>query len=232
MRLRSVWPPVVIAVVSGAVFIALTVAVTTTARLGLDAQAFDVARDLRAPWLDSVARVITTLGLIAIIGPVVLIGAVPLVRDGHRARAAALVAGAALAWATVWITKTAVGRHRPPLPLVHTSGESFPSGHAANSVAWIALAIALTIVIRTRGWRWAALVAGALLTVLVGLTRIYLRAHYASDVLAGEALAVTCYALATTVAIGWTARGRAVGSINDAAAPVRASAASRPRPGG
>ena len=39
--------------------------------------------------------------------------------------------------------------------------------------------------------------AGALLTVLVGLSRIYLRAHYASDVLAGEALAVAMYALAT-----------------------------------
>jgi undecaprenyl-diphosphatase len=221
MRLRSVWPPVAIAVAAGAVFIALTVAVTTTAHLGLDAQAFDVARDLRAPWLDSVARVITTLGLFAIVGPAVLIGAVPLVRDGHRARAAALVAGAALAWATVWITKTAVGRHRPPLPLVHTSGESFPSGHAANSVAWIALAIALTIVIRTRGWRWAAVGAGLLLTVLVGLTRIYLRAHYASDTLAGEALAVTGYALATAVAMGWTGRRRDVGSVSDAAVTAR-----------
>jgi undecaprenyl-diphosphatase len=232
MRLRSVWPPVAIAVVSGACFIALTVAVTTTAHLGLDAQAFDVARDLRAPWLDSVARVITVLGLIAIVGPVVLLGAVPLVREGQRARAAALVTGAALAWATVWIAKTAVGRHRPPFPLVHTSGESFPSGHAANSVAWIALAIALTIVIRTRGWRRAALAAGVLLTVLVGLTRIYLRAHYASDVLAGEALAVTCYALATAVSIGWMARHRAVGSVGDAPAPVTAGAASRPRSGG
>jgi membrane-associated phospholipid phosphatase len=32
--------------------------------------------------------------------------------------------------------------------------------------------------------------------VLVGLTRIYLRVHYLSDVLAGEAFAVAMYALA------------------------------------
>jgi len=37
--------------------------------------------------------------------------------------------------------------------------------------------------------------------VLVGLSRIYLRAHYASDVLAGEALAVAMYALAALVAV-------------------------------
>jgi membrane-associated phospholipid phosphatase len=224
MRLRSVWPALAIAAFSGAVFAALTVAVTTSAHLGLDARAFHVARDLRAPWLDSVVRVITTFGLFAIVGPAVLIATVPLVGDRHRARAAALVAGAVLAWASVWIAKIAVGRPRPPAPLVRSSGESFPSGHAANSVAWTALAIALTIVIRTRGGRWTAVAAGALLTVLVGLTRIYLRVHYASDVLAGEALAVTCYALATAVALGWTERRRgAVGSVTGAPGPVSAS---------
>jgi membrane-associated phospholipid phosphatase len=35
----------------------------------------------------------------------------------------------------------------------------------------------------------------------VGLSRIYLRAHYASDVLAGESLAVTMYALAAIAAL-------------------------------
>ena len=223
MRLRSVWPSVAIAVVSGAVFIALTVAVTTTAHLGLDAQAFDLARDLRTPWLDSVARAITTLGLFAVVGPAVLVAAVPLVCHGHRARAAALAAGAVLACATVWIAKIAVGRPRPGAPLVGTSGQSFPSGHAANAVAWTALAIALTIVIRSRGGRWAALAVGVLVTVLVGLTRIYLRAHYASDVVAGDALAVTCYALAVAVARGWTERRGGVGSVSEAAEPVTAS---------
>ena len=42
--------------------------------------------------------------------------------------------------------------------------------------------------------------------MLVGLSRIYLRAHYASDVVAGEALAVAMYALATIGAVTWQAR--------------------------
>ena len=55
--------------------------------------------------------------------------------------------------------------------------------------------------------RIAAVAAGALLTVLVGLSRIYLRAHYASDVLAGEALATAMYALATIGTLAWQKRG-------------------------
>lgn len=103
---------------------------------------------------------------------------------------------------------------------METSGQSFPSGHAANSVAWTALAIALTIMIPSRGARWAVVAAGVLVTVLVGLTRIYLRAHYASDVVAGEALAVTCYALSVAVARGWTERRDGVASVNEGAEPV------------
>jgi len=89
---------------------------------------------------------------------------------------------------------------------VHTSGQSYPSGHAANSVGYLALAIALTVAIPSRIGRVAAVAAGALLTVLVGLSRIYLRAHYASDVLAGEALAVAMYALAAIGTIAWQSR--------------------------
>lgn len=180
-------------------FGALTIAVTTSDSLGLDSRAFQTARDLRAPWLDHVARIVTTMGLIAIVGPAILVSAALLARHGRRGRATALVVGAALTWITVWIVKAIVDRPRPPAPLVHTAGESYPSGHAANSVGWLAIALALTVAIPDRGGRVAAVTAGVLLALLVGLSRIYLRAHYASDVLAGEALAVAMYGLAATV---------------------------------
>lgn len=181
-----------------AAFAALTIAVTTSDSLGLDSKAFQTAADLRTPWLDHVARIVTTMGLFAIVGPAILVSAVLLVHRGHRGRATALVAGAALTWITVWIVKAVVDRPRPPAPLVHTAGESYPSGHAANSVGWLAIAIALTVTIPDRGGRVAAVAAGLLLAVLVGLSRIYLRAHYASDVLAGEAVGVAMYGLAVT----------------------------------
>ena len=185
-----------VASIALAVFAALTVAVTSQQSLGFDSWAFRIANDLRAPWLDTVARVVTTMGLIAIVGAAVVIGGAFLAGRGHRARGAVLIVSAALVWASVWVVKWLVDRPRPPGALVHTAGQSYPSGHAANAVGWLALALALSIVIPTRRARIAAIVAGALLTVLVGLSRIYLRAHYASDVLAGEALAVAIYALA------------------------------------
>jgi undecaprenyl-diphosphatase len=106
----------------------------------------------------------------------------------------------------VWITKAAVDRPRPPAPLVHTSGQSYPSAHAANSVGWLALALALAVMSASRCGRLVAVAAGALLMVLVGLSRIYLRAHYASDVLGGEALAVAMYAVAATAVLAWRER--------------------------
>ena len=186
---------VAVAGIAAAVFIALTVIVCRSSSLEIDARAFTIARDLQAPWLTHAARILTTFGLIAIAGPAVLIAAGLLARAGHRARAIALLTGAALTWVSVWITKWAVDRPRPPSPLVHTSGQSYPSGHAANAVAWLALAIGLAALLRTRRARGITIALGAALTLIVGLTRIYLRAHYASDVVAGYALAVTAYAL-------------------------------------
>jgi membrane-associated phospholipid phosphatase len=194
------------ALVAGAVFVVLTIAVSSGPPLGLDTRAFQIAHDLRAGWLDHAARVITHLGLFAIVGPVVALGGAFLFLRGHRARAVALVLGVGLTWVATQITKSAIDRPRPPAPLVHTTGASYPSGHAANSIGWLALAVALSVVLPTRGWRVFAITAGALIAALVGLSRIYLRAHYASDVLGGEALAITVYSLAALGALAWLAR--------------------------
>jgi membrane-associated phospholipid phosphatase len=215
---------VVVAVTAITVFVVLTIAVTGSSSLALDSRAFQIAEDLRTPWLDDTARLVTKLGLIAIVGSAVLLGAALLTRHRDHARAGALVLGAALAWISVWIVKSVVDRPRPPDPLVHTSGQSYPSAHAANSVGWLALAIALIVAIPTRGRQIAAITSGALLALLVGLSRIYLRAHYASDVLAGQALAVAMYALATIGAIVCQARhDSAIAGQPTASAPTAAT---------
>jgi membrane-associated phospholipid phosphatase len=184
-----------VALIGAAVFTVLTILVSTGDTHGLDTSAFDAIDHVRAPWLDRTAKVITNLGLLVFVGPAVLLAAAALFRAGRRGRAVALVLGATLTWAGVWITKWAVDRPRPAAPLVHTAGQSFPSGHAANSVGWFALGLALTVLLSSRGARVAIVTAGALLALLVGLSRIYLRAHYISDVIAGEALAITMYSV-------------------------------------
>lgn len=87
-------------------------------------------------------------------------------------------------------------RTRPPMPLVETTSWSFPSGH---SVAGAAIAVALVIVLlpagpRRRNFEMLAAAFG----VLMALSRVYLRAHWLSDVASGAALGAA-------VAIGFAA---------------------------
>jgi len=63
---------------------------------------------------------------------------------------------------------------------------SFPSGHAMGSMtlAWVVVLLCW----HTR-WRWPVMIAAAMFTLLVGLSRVYLGVHYPSDILAGWAAA-------------------------------------------
>lgn len=77
-------------------------------------------------------------------------------------------------------------RARPPQSLVETSTWSFPSGH---SVATAAIAISLVIVLVKAGPRRRNLeMLAAAIAVVMALSRVYLRAHWFSDVAAGAAL--------------------------------------------
>jgi membrane-associated phospholipid phosphatase len=82
--------------------------------------------------------------------------------------------------------KASYARPRPPLPLVETTGYSFPSGHA---VAGAAIAISLVVVLVPVGPRMRNLemIAGAF-AVIMGISTVYLRAHWLSDAVAGVAL--------------------------------------------
>ena len=82
--------------------------------------------------------------------------------------------------------KALTDRPRPPDPLVDTNSASFPSGHAiAASVTALGLVVVLVPPGRRRT-RWT--VAAALFAAAVAMSRTYLAAHWASDVVAGAAI--------------------------------------------
>jgi undecaprenyl-diphosphatase len=126
-------------------------------------------------------------------------------------RAAALLL---LAWRTHWLrlaafalavltselfigpVKAALDRPRPPGSLIETSAASFPSGHA---IATAVTAVGLVLVLAQPGpsrWRWE--VNAVVFTSIMALSRVYLRAHWLSDTVAGALLGAG-------LALGWPA---------------------------
>ncbi|GAA3956393.1 phosphatase PAP2 family protein [Hymenobacter algoricola] len=87
------------------------------------------------------------------------------------------------------LLKNVYNRSRPLLPLVSASGLSFPSGHAMISASFYGLLIYLVQTHIRHQAKLRHTLSGLLilLILLIGLTRVYLRVHYASDVLAGFA---------------------------------------------
>ena len=85
------------------------------------------------------------------------------------------------------VVKNLVQRHRPVFtdPLVTLSTYGFPSGHTAASTLLYGALTAYWLRHGDGSARPAALIAGPLIIVLVGLSRIYLGVHYLSDVIAG-----------------------------------------------
>lgn len=84
------------------------------------------------------------------------------------------------------------GRERPLIPLLEpVGGLSFPSGHALCSMTFFGLLIYFTWKrIKNVYWRVAVAVLLSFIIFMIGLSRVYLRVHHASDVLAGFALGI------------------------------------------
>ena len=105
----------------------------------------------------------------------------------HRRKVLAFwVAAAATSDAIVWISKVLYDRSRPPDALVSTTGDAFPSAHSATAaVVAIGLVLVFVPIIENRS-RWFAFAAGW--AVVMAASRVYLRAHWFTDVVAGVAV--------------------------------------------
>jgi undecaprenyl-diphosphatase len=160
----------------------------------------------RTSALDAFFEVVTWLGASAVTLPVLAVTGAVLAR---RRRSIGPLLNIALVYGSAVLLRDVVvevvRRPRPPVAdwLVSAHGWSYPSGHTTQAfTAWILLALLLTRGSRPRT-RVLAVAAAAAVGCLVAASRVYLGVHWATDVLAGAALATTVLATSSVFRRLW-----------------------------
>lgn len=161
----------------------------------IDRWAADIAERLHNETVVDIARVVTEIGSSPVTAVLTLAVVIFALARRRWIDAGALVLGWLLVFAAVHTTKTAYDRDRPADAFTDTFNAAFPSGHTAYAIALIAIA---TVLVRAGvGWavRIGVVTVAVILAVVVGITRVYLRAHFLTDVLGGAALAIAIWSI-------------------------------------
>ncbi|MDQ3284510.1 MAG: phosphatase PAP2 family protein [Actinomycetota bacterium] len=138
-------------------------------------------------WLDVPMRFVTALGYYWVVLPLLAVAAYAFYRKGRRISAALLVISTVGSMALTTTLKTVLQRVRPELfdSGYTASFYSFPSGHATVAVGFYGTLTLLAAWRLRRLRRWAVVLGGLVLVLLIGFSRLYLGVHYPTDVLAG-----------------------------------------------
>jgi membrane-associated phospholipid phosphatase len=157
------------------------------------------------PALDRFWWIVTTLGGVPVMTLMTVALAVALIAQNRASQALFVIISVGGAVVLNLLLKSEFRRARPTLfePFVVEPNFSFPSGHSTTSAAFVAALVVLSW--RTR-WRWLASCFGILYAVLVGVSRVYLGAHYPSDVIAAWSVTLAWVA---ALALVWRSRKKA-----------------------
>lgn len=170
--------------------------------VGIDAATAGQLQGLRAPWLDSVMMMASALG------------------DGSQRTAVTALAALYLLWRRRWpwalalvlamigsalltpAFKTAFHVARPSALYSGAEAYSFPSGHATSAAALYLTLAWMASYALARRWRPLAWLLAALAILVTAISRVYVGAHWPSDVVAGVALGGALASLAIAFASG------------------------------
>lgn len=217
-RLRQLAPRIEIALLSA--WIAVAAAVWAFLAIGSEMRegeltGFDraVLTALRVPgdphtaigphWLMESMRDVTALGGITLLLILTVIAVIALAAHGRRIHAQVLAAAVLLAQLSSALFKDYYVRPRPTFAIYGDlpASMSFPSGHSTVATAtYFVLAVIVANLEPARSMKMLAFAVAALLSLMVGASRVYLGVHWPSDVIAGWCLGAA-WALVAAVAL-------------------------------
>ncbi len=175
-----------LAVVGLASFVLVLSAVVFDPQVALaDAAIGQFVQGLRTDWATSAMVGITMLGDMAVLLPVAVLVIAVLVLSRQWIMAGTVTAASLAGVIFVPVFKALLHRARPIPMYQGADGFSFPSGHSTFATiifGMLALLVARTVPPRFRGLVYSCF---ACLIVLIGVSRVYLQAHWPSDVIAG-----------------------------------------------
>jgi undecaprenyl-diphosphatase len=147
----------------------------------------DPSSPIGPSWLPEAARDVTALGSFSVL-TILVVGVVAFLTLIGNRRTALFVTVSVLGGTIVsTVLKMLFDRPRPDLTgVTKVFSASFPSGHATiSAVVYLTLGAILAEIAATRRLTFFFFSAAAFLTIIVGLSRIYLGVHFPTDVVAG-----------------------------------------------
>ncbi len=174
------------------VFVAIADEIVLEHESGFDSSIANAILSLESPLATKIFETITFFGSSSFLFPAY---AVLIVYYLFRRRWKPAIDVAAIgitSTALLYLLKSVFKRHRPLDPLIrNVTGFSFPSGHSFSSFTFFGMIAYLIWQTQLQtAWKIFATVILFLVATSIAFSRVYLRVHYPSDVIAGFCLSM------------------------------------------
>jgi undecaprenyl-diphosphatase len=195
-----------------AAFAVLALFAYFNAYFGWDLRVARAVQSLDAPFFAGFMRDVSRIGSGLVPWVLTSVVALLFLAFGRRSEMAGLILSAGVGQAVNRLFKVLIARPRPAADLVQVHGtlnsESFPSGHVSFYVGFFGFLFFVAYALLERGtwYRRVALTVAALPIALVGLSRVYLGAHWPSDTLGAYLLSGLWLAFCLHLYRRWKAR--------------------------
>lgn len=195
-----------------AAFAVLAVLAKSYAYFAWDERVANAVQSFSPPGMEAFMRVVSLAGDGATSWVIVIGTFLVFFARRRRSEGFGLLLSAAGGSAVNRVVKHVIGRPRPTLELVRVSGEwaneSFPSGHVVFYVCFFGFLFFAAFALLPKGStkRKVVCALAALPVLLVGLSRVYLGAHWPSDVLGAYLLSGMWLALSLDAYRRWKRR--------------------------